>query len=69
MPAKRKPRKKLLPIATVIVRPIAERLSRVEKIVLEFQDAYLKSDALHIKRMGAMQAQLDALVASIKYRS
>jgi hypothetical protein len=57
MPTKKKLRATLPPVVTVI-RPVATRLNRIEDLLIEMRGVL----DFHLKRIAALQKQLDILI-------
>jgi hypothetical protein len=58
MPAKKETRRpKVLPVVVAVVQPVTRRLSRIEDLLIEMRGV----QDTHLKRIAALQKQLDEL--------
>jgi hypothetical protein len=65
MPPKKKLSVKLSPVvATTVIRPVATRLNRIEDLLIEMRGAL----DFHLKRIAALQKQVDILIENDRVR-
>ena len=63
MPAKKETRRpKVPPVVVAVVQPVTRRLSRIEDLLIEMRGV----QDTHLKRIGALQKQLDLLSEKIE---
>ena len=65
MPTKRKVCVKRSPIVAKVIRPVATRLNRIEDLLLEMRGVL----DFHLKRIAAIQKQVDVLIEQRRVRS
>lgn len=63
MSTKKKPRVKL-PLVAAVIRPVATRLNRIEDLLIEVRGVL----DFHLKRIGALQRQVDILIEKDRVR-
>jgi hypothetical protein len=65
MPPKKKLSVRLPPVvATTVIRPVANRLDRIEDLLIEMRGAL----DFHLKRIAALQKQVDILIENDRIR-
>jgi hypothetical protein len=64
MPTKKKPRVSLAPSRGTLIPPIAARLTSIEDLVVEIRGVL----DVHLKRITALQTQVDVLIESARPR-
>jgi len=65
MPTKRKVGVKRSPVVAKVIRPVTTRLNRIEDLLLEMRGVL----DFHLKRIAAIQKQVDVLIEQRRVRS
>ena len=52
------------PVVATVIRPVATRLNRIENLLIEMRGVL----DFHLKRIGALQQQLDILIEKDRVR-
>jgi hypothetical protein len=64
MPTKKKASVRLSPVVAKVIRPVATRLNRIEDLLIEMRGAL----DFHLKRIAAIQGQVDILIEQRRLR-
>jgi len=60
----KKPSVKVSPVVATVMQPVAMRLNRIEELLLEMRGAL----DVHLKRIAALQRQVDILIEKDRVR-
>jgi hypothetical protein len=64
MPTNKKVRSKLPPVVATVIRPVSARLGHIEDLLVEMRGVL----DFHLKRIAALQKQVDVLVDKERVR-